>query len=84
MSTGDIMFPSCSYWWSSDSDSNNYITPIGNTMTRKKKQIRFTPVKNSLNAWQTYTKSNYDRVRSLPNKERFKKLSEMHKIDNIE
>ena len=47
-------------------------------MPRKTKIV---PYKKSLNAWQNYIKSNYDKVRSLPNKERFRALSKMYKID---
>ena len=49
------------------------------TMPRKKTKI--VPYKKSLNAWQNYIKQNYDKVRSLPNKQRFRALSKMYKID---
>ena len=45
-------------------------------------KTKIVPYKKSLNAWQNYIKSNYDKVRSLPNKERFRALSKMYKIDN--
>ena len=51
-------------------------------MAHKKKQTKVTaPVEKTLNAWQTYIKSNDDKVRSLPNKERFRALSKMYKMD---
>ena len=80
---GSRMIVSSAYWGSSDSDDENYyISPIRNIMARKKKQTKVViPVKKTLNAWQTYIKSNYDKVRSLPNKERFRALSKMYKID---
>ena len=60
------------------------IKPITNTMARKKKQTKVViPVaKKTLNAWQAYIKSNYGKVRSLPNNEQFRALSKMYKMDN--
>jgi len=49
-------------------------------MPRKTKEMK--TYKKSLNQWQAYIKSNYDKVRQFPNKERFKRLSQMYKIDN--
>ena len=82
MGMGSRMVTSSAYWGSSDSDDEYNVSPIRNTMARKKKQTRVIPVKRTLNAWQAYIKSNYDKVRQFPNKERFKKLSQMYKIDN--
>ena len=54
-------------------------------MARKKKQTKVViPVKKALNDWQAFIKANYDKVRSLPNKERFRALSKMYKIDSKE
>ena len=79
------MVISSAYWSSSDSDDEKYyIPPIQNNMARKKKQTKVIPVKRTLNSWQIYIKSNYDKVRFLPNKERFKNSSQMYKIDNRE
>jgi len=44
-------------------------------------KTKMVPYKKSLNAWQNYIKQNYDKVRSLPNKQRFRALSKMYKID---
>ena len=80
---GSRMIVSSAYWGSSDSDDDDYyIPPIRNTMARKKKTKVVVPVKKALNAWQAFIKSNYDKVRSLPNKETFRALSKMYKIDN--
>ena len=79
---GSRMIVSSAYWGSSDSDDDDYyIPPITNTMARKKKTKVVVPVAKTLNAWQAFIKSNYDKVRSLPNKERFRALSKMYKID---
>ena len=73
------MITPSAYWGSSNSDYNYYIPPISN-MTCKKEQTKVTaPVAKILNPWQAYIKSNYDKVRSLPNKERFRALSDMYK-----
>ena len=45
------------------------------------KKTKMVPYKKSFNAWQNYIKQNYDKVRSLPNKQRFRALSKMYKID---
>jgi hypothetical protein len=83
MGMGSRMIVSSAYWGSSDSDDDDYyIPPTTNTMARKKKTKVVVPVKKALNAWQEYIKSNYDKVRLLPNKERFRALSKMCKIDN--
>ena len=84
MGMGSRMVTSSAYWGSSDSDDEYNVSPIRNTMARKKKRIKVIPVKRTLNPWQVFIKSNYDRVRSLPNKERFRALSKMYKIDNKE
>ena len=82
MDMGSRMIVSSAYWGSSDSDDDEYnVSPIRNTMARKKKTKVVIPVKKSLNGWQAFIKSNYDKVRSLPNKERFRALSKMYKID---
>ena len=82
---GSRYIVSSAYWGSSDSDDDDYyIPPIQNTMARKKKTQVVVPVVKKLNPWQEYIKSNYDKVRSLPNKERFRALSKMYKIDNKE
>ena len=49
------------------------------TMPRVK--TKMVPYKKSLNAWQNYIKNNHDKVRSLPNKQRFRASSKMYKID---
>ena len=79
MGMGSRMVTSSAYWGSSDSDDENYYIPPISNMARKKKQTKAIPVKRTLNAWQAFIKSNYDKVRQFPNKERFKKLSQMYK-----
>ena len=82
MGMGSRMIVSSAYWGSSDSDDDDYYIPPISKMARKKKQTKVViPVKR-LNAWQACIKSNYDKVRSLPNKKRFRALSKMYKIDN--
>ena len=81
MGMGSRMVTSSAYWGSSDSDDEYNVSPIRNSMARKKKQTKVIPVKRTLNAWQAYIRSNYNKVRSLPNKERFRALSKMYKID---
>ena len=72
MGMGSRMIVSSAYWGSSDSDDDEYnVSPISN-MARKKKQTKDISLKRTLYSWQIYIKSNYDKVRSLPNKERFK------------
>ena len=79
---GSRMIVSSAYWGSSDSDDDDYYIPPISKMARKKKQTKVViPVKKALNAWQAFIKSNYNKVRSLPNKERFRALSKMYKID---
>ena len=82
MGMGSRMIVSSAYWGSSDSDDDDYYIPPISNMARKKKTKVVVPVKKALNAWQEYIKSNYDKVRSLPNKERFCALNKMYKIDN--
>ena len=61
--------------WSSDFDDDDYNVPPVSNIARKKKQIRVIPVvKKTLNTWQAYIKSNYDKIGSLQKKQRFKKL----------
>ena len=79
MGMGSCIITSSAYWGSSDSDDDEYnVSPISN-MARKKKQTKVISVKRTLNAWQAFIKSNYEKVRKFPNKERFKKLSQMYK-----
>ena len=81
MGMGSRMIVSSAYWGSSDLDDDDYYIPPISNMARKKKQTKVVIPVKKLNAWQTYIKSNYDKVRSLPNKERFRALSKMYKID---
>ena len=70
MGMGSRVVTSSAYWSSSDSDDENYYIPPISNMARKKKQTKVIPVKRTLNPWQAFIKSNYDKVRPLPNKER--------------
>ena len=85
MGIGSRYIVSSAYWGSSDSDDDEYnVSLIRNSMARKKKTKVVVPVVKTLNAWQSFIKSNYDKVRSLPNKERFRALSKIYKIDTKE
>ena len=85
MGMGSWMITSSAYWGSSDSDEEAHNIPPISNMVRKKKQTKcVVPVKWNLNGWQAFIKSNYDKVRSLPNKERFCALSKMYKIGTQE
>ena len=50
MGMGSRMVTSSAYWGSSDSDDEYNVSPIRNTMARKKKQTKVIPVKRTLNA----------------------------------
>jgi hypothetical protein len=80
MGMGSRMITSSSYWMSSDSDDDNYnITPIQTSMARTRKQKMSPKKRRPLNAWQSFIRDNYEKVRTvMSHVDRFKNLSKMY------